>query len=188
MYDAFVAACETLRGLGARVDEVELPQEYFSSAADMHIIIAAEAYVSNAALIETDGPPLDPHVEARLMQGKAVTAAAYIRAREHQRANSGRFLAFLKDFAAVLTPTTAVPALPLDQVDETASTMSRLTRPVNYLGLSALAVPCGFDDAGCPLSFQIIGRPYDEEGVLRIGYAYEQVAPQRRRPKIDALV
>jgi aspartyl-tRNA(Asn)/glutamyl-tRNA(Gln) amidotransferase subunit A len=108
----------------------------------------------------------------------------YIGARERQGVDRSRFLVFLRDFTALLMPTTAVPALPLEQVDETAPTMSRLTRPVNYLGLSALAVPCGFDDAGCPLSFQIIGRPYEEEVLLRIGYAYEQAAPQQRRPEI----
>ncbi len=46
---------------------------------------------------------------------------------------------------------------------------SRLTRPFNGLGLPALSVPCGFSSAGLPLAFQIVGRPFDEATVLRLG-------------------
>ena len=51
---------------------------------------------------------------------------------------------------------------------------SRLTRPLNALGLPALSVPCGFSSAGLPIGMQIIGRPFDEALVLRLGHAYEQ--------------
>ena len=64
---------------------------------------------------------------------------------------------------------------------------SRLTRPLNGLGLPALAVPCGFSADGRPLALQIIGRPFDEETVLRVGHAYEQATPWHpRRPALDA--
>ena len=63
---------------------------------------------------------------------------------------------------------------------------SRLTRPWNGLGLPALSVPCGFSGAGLPLGFQIVGRPFDEVTVLRLGHAYEQAAGWwRRRPALD---
>jgi aspartyl-tRNA(Asn)/glutamyl-tRNA(Gln) amidotransferase subunit A len=82
----------------------------------------------------------------------------------------------------------AVTALRVDQVDETLSTMSQLARPGNYLGICALAMPCGFDAAGMPISLQIIGRPNEDALILRIGQAYEQAAPQRRRPDLEAFV
>ena len=44
---------------------------------------------------------------------------------------------------------------------------------VNLAGLPAMSVPCGTASNGLPLGFQIIGRPFDEETVLRVGYAYE---------------
>jgi len=52
---------------------------------------------------------------------------------------------------------------------------SRLTRPFNALGLPALSVPCGVSSAGLPLGFQIVGRPFDEATILRLGHAYEGV-------------
>ena len=37
-----------------------------------------------------------------------------------------------------------------------------------------MSVPCGFDDQGMPVGLQIGGRPFAEETLFRIGYAYEQ--------------
>ena len=63
--------------------------------------------------------------------------------------------------------------------------MARLTRPVNYLGLCALALPCGFSPQGLPLSLQIIAAPGHEETALRVGRAYEAATYWQRRPRLD---
>ena len=52
--------------------------------------------------------------------------------------------------------------------------LTRFTRWVNYLGLPALSVPCGFTPAGMPVGFQLIGRPFSEQRLFRIGHAYQQ--------------
>ena len=52
--------------------------------------------------------------------------------------------------------------------------LTRYTRWVNYLGLPALSVPCGFTPAGMPVGFQLIGRPFSEQRLFRIGYAYQE--------------
>jgi Asp-tRNA(Asn)/Glu-tRNA(Gln) amidotransferase A subunit family amidase len=63
---------------------------------------------------------------------------------------------------------------------------SRLTRPFNALGLPVLSVPCGFSSDGLPVSLQLVGRPFDEISVLRLGQAYEQAAGwHMREPKLD---
>ncbi|HLI11670.1 MAG TPA: amidase [Alphaproteobacteria bacterium] len=181
----FQAACESLRSLGARVDEVEFPLAYFGSAPEMQIIISAEGYAANSSFVDSSGPALDPHVRARLLRGKAIPAAEYIRARERQRMHRAEIQSFLQDFTAVLTPTTAIPAATLEEVDEESTTMARLTRPVNYLGLCALALPCGFCSRGLPISLQIIAAPGHEETVLRVGRAYEAATNWQRRPRLD---
>ena len=57
------------------------------------------------------------------------------------------------------------------------------TVPVNLAGLSALSVPCGFSSAGLPIGLQVIGSPFGEDKILRVGQAYEQAAEWRtRRP------
>jgi len=63
---------------------------------------------------------------------------------------------------------------------------SRLTRPFNALGLPVLSVPCGFSAGGLPIGLQIVGRPFDEATVLRLGHAYEEAAGWTgRRPDLD---
>ena len=62
---------------------------------------------------------------------------------------------------------------------------SRLTRPINALGLPALSVPCGFAADGRPIAFQLIGRPFAEAQLLRLGHVYEEAAGwHTRRPEL----
>jgi aspartyl-tRNA(Asn)/glutamyl-tRNA(Gln) amidotransferase subunit A len=46
--------------------------------------------------------------------------------------------------------------------------MSSFTRFVNFLGLPALSIPCGFDGRGVPIGLQIVGRPNGEAGLLAL--------------------
>jgi aspartyl-tRNA(Asn)/glutamyl-tRNA(Gln) amidotransferase subunit A len=52
--------------------------------------------------------------------------------------------------------------------------LTRCTRPVSLLGLPSLSVPCGFTANGMPAAFQLIGRPYAEATLLRLGHAYQE--------------
>ncbi len=82
---------------------------------------------------------------------------------------------------ALLTPTTPMPAPTLAETDigaaddmpEMILRISQMTRPTSYLGLPALSVPCGFSGAGLPLGLQLIGRPFDEATLYRLGAAYQ---------------
>ena len=59
------------------------------------------------------------------------------------------------------------------------------TGPFNLAGTPALSVPCGFSSTGMPMGLQIVGRPFAEETVLRVAYAYEQSTDwHTRRPPI----
>jgi amidase len=53
----------------------------------------------------------------------------------------------------------------------------RNTRPFNYTGHPALAVPCG-TSGGLPVSMQLVGRFFDDPLLLRVGHAYQQAEPQ----------
>ena len=56
---------------------------------------------------------------------------------------------------------------------------------ISVTGLPAIAVPCGFTDAGLPIGVQIVGRPEDDFGLLQFAYAFEQATGVgRRRPSI----
>ena len=51
--------------------------------------------------------------------------------------------------------------------------LTRNTKVVNFLGLPAMSVPCGFTSNGLPMAFQLIGRPFDEAALLRAGHDYQ---------------
>jgi aspartyl-tRNA(Asn)/glutamyl-tRNA(Gln) amidotransferase subunit A len=48
------------------------------------------------------------------------------------------------------------------------------TISVNLAGVPAISLPCGLSSGKLPMGLQIIGRPFEEEKVLRAAYAYEQ--------------
>jgi aspartyl-tRNA(Asn)/glutamyl-tRNA(Gln) amidotransferase subunit A len=56
---------------------------------------------------------------------------------------------------------------------------------VNLAGLPGLSVPCGFTTDGLPVGLQLIGRPFDEAGLLAIACHYEQAhAWSSKHPKL----
>ena len=61
---------------------------------------------------------------------------------------------------------------------EIGAELTRLTRPINYLGLPALALPCGFHGVEkshrMPTGFQLVGRPYDEDFLFKLGEYYQR--------------
>jgi aspartyl-tRNA(Asn)/glutamyl-tRNA(Gln) amidotransferase subunit A len=180
--DAYDRAVEALARRDARIEPARLPrtfQDYFAGAGR---IFAPEGYHAVGALAEDSTLPLDPNVRARILQGRGVTARDYLETLRQQGEDQRAYAAATADLDAVLTPTTRTPALPLAGLDETI-TPAHFTRMANYLGLCALAVPNGLTRAGLPTSLQIIGHPYAEATVLRIGWAYEQATEwHRRRP------
>jgi len=57
----------------------------------------------------------------------------------------------------------------------------------NVTGQPVLALPNGFGRNALPLGMQILGRPFEEPTILRIGHAYEQATEwHRRRPALVA--
>ena len=60
------------------------------------------------------------------------------------------------------------------------------TIPASMAGLPGMSVPAGLDAQGLPLGLQIIGRPWDEEMVLRVGSAIETAANFTAQPQMIA--
>jgi aspartyl-tRNA(Asn)/glutamyl-tRNA(Gln) amidotransferase subunit A len=184
--EAFDNACRTLEGLGARLVDVQLSPliDYLDAN---RLIMLAEAY----ALHETDfrkQPELfGHHMFARIALGAFLTAADYVEAMRQRRELALEFARALADVDVAISANATGPAPRIDAVS-TYSTFERAsyTGPYNLTGSPALSVPIGFED-GLPLAFQIAGRPFDEAGVMRIGYAFEQATDFHfQRPSIAA--
>jgi len=180
---AFAAALDVMRGLGARIETLALPLAYKRLAEIVGKIIAAEGYALHREWIDRDDLPFDRDVRDRIRWAKGLSAADYIQVMAERQHLQRKVDAFLRDYDALLMPTTPLPALPLSAVDQGKAPMSLLTRPINLLDMCALALPCGFTAGGLPVSLQIAGRSYEEARILRIGWAFENATEwHRRRP------
>jgi aspartyl-tRNA(Asn)/glutamyl-tRNA(Gln) amidotransferase subunit A len=88
---------------------------------------------------------------------------------------------FKKAFEAVdfiITPTTPTTAFKINEKIDDPLQMylsDIFTIPVNLAGIPAISVPCGFDSKKLPIGFQMIGRAFDEETLLKVAYNYQQL-------------
>ena len=97
-------------------------------------------------------------------------------------------IAATKRFDYVLSPVAPVPAFPAElasPLDDPARPFEHIafTVPFNMSEQPAASVNAGYTAAGLPIGLQIVGRRFDDLGVLRMAHAFEAIrAPQRPWP------
>lgn len=183
------AAIDSLRGLGARVEEIRLPDPQTMSDVT-NIISRSEATALHGHLLRERPQDLGPFARARLELGLRIPAHDYLQALRLRARMARAFAESVWSRVELLAaPVIPEPAPPLEaaldgsveEITVRQGRFSRFTRPFNGLGLPALSLPCGFSRAGLPLAFQIVGRPFDEAAVLRAGHAYQTVTDWHTR-------
>jgi aspartyl-tRNA(Asn)/glutamyl-tRNA(Gln) amidotransferase subunit A len=88
----------------------------------------------------------------------------------------------------IVTPTSPTPPFKIGEKarDPLQMYLSDIyTISANLSGIPAISVPCGFTKAGLPVGLQILSKPFDEEMLFRVSYAYEQnTAWHKVKPKL----
>ncbi len=87
---------------------------------------------------------------------------------------------------AILAPTTPTASFPLGSLNDDPLTMylnDVFAVPASLAGLPAMSVPATTNANGLPLGLQIVGKPFDEQGVLNAGLAIEQRAGFEAQPE-----
>src|SRR5881628_2396476 len=192
------------------VEEISLPHTEYAVAA-YYIIATAEAS-SNLArydgmkygyrapakeltetYMKTRQQGFGAEVKRRIMLGTYALSAGYYDA-YYGKAQAVRTLIkrdfdeALKEVDVIVTPTMPTPAFKLGEKiqDPLQMYLSDIyTISVNLAGLPAISLPCGLSSGKLPIGLQIIGRPFEEEKVLRAAYAYEQATEWHlKRPGI----
>lgn len=158
-----------------------------------------EASLANALMTQADGAAfhrerMQEHpdwfgadVRQRLETGARFTSSEYALARRTQTEVKRRCELLFEEFDFMMLPTTPIPAPVLEGEDavERARQLTRFTAPFNLTGLPALSVPCGFTKDKLPVGLQIVSRAWNESGVLRAGYAYQQATEwHKMKPEI----
>jgi aspartyl-tRNA(Asn)/glutamyl-tRNA(Gln) amidotransferase subunit A len=190
----FEASIQVLQGLGAQIVTINLPARITDLGRMAGDIIACEAYSLLAELVDRSDLPIDDDVRSRICRGREFSARDYLTTLRDRTKATASFVEAFRGTDALLTPTTATAAIPVEEVDQNA-TVSVFTRFVNLLDLCALAQPNGFTREGLPTSLQVIAARCDEAMALRIGFAFEhatdwhtRIPPGIQGPGSDASV
>lgn len=181
-------AIERLQKAGARVENVGFPDlDALNAAASVLLLVEASAFFS--PYLE-QREKIGEDVRGRFEQALLVPGVDFMNA-ERLRAKWKREVAALfTECDLLLTPTSAVttpkiddPYTELDGVRVDARTaISRYLRSFNFLGLPALSLPCGLDDAHMPVGIQLVGPGFSDEWLLHAGMLAEEVLAFDARP------
>jgi aspartyl-tRNA(Asn)/glutamyl-tRNA(Gln) amidotransferase subunit A len=202
---------EMAKAAGAEIVDVSLPMTRMALPA-YYIVALAEAS-SNLArydgvrycvreeaddLIEmysqTRGAGFGEEVRRRILIGTYVLSAGYYDAyyKQAQKVRTliaNDFNSVFNDVDVLLAPTTPSAAFAIGEKieDPVAMYMNDIfTVPASMAGLPAISVPAGLSAEGLPLGLQVIGRPFDEASVLKLGLALEDAAGFDRTPRLLA--
>ncbi len=182
----------TLKKEGAEIVKVNLPDQRQLAAA-CQIVLAAEAAAFHKRWMIERPQDYGPQVLMRLQNGLAIPAVTYLEALRWRGAALAAHLAAVAGTDAVIAPVAPMPAATIVESDvgnrpdaeAVIQRITRFTRPVNYLGLPSLSIPAGFTGSGLPVGMQLIGRSFDEAGLVRIGAAFQRATDYHQRaPKL----
>jgi aspartyl-tRNA(Asn)/glutamyl-tRNA(Gln) amidotransferase subunit A len=183
------AVLAAVRAIDRNPVEVD-PPDFDALSAHCLVVMQAEASAQHAQWMRERPEDYSSAVRARLEAGYAIPASSYLEVLRLRGAALERFCAqTLGGADAYLLPTIAI-RLPTRAATGPAggagmprllADLTRLTRWVNYLGVPALALPCGFDSRGLPLSLQLVGRPFSEATLLAAGRAYQRATDWHTR-------
>jgi len=194
------AAIAQFEELGMAVEEVEMPNLDYSLP--VYYLIAPAEAASNLArydgvryghrteeevadvydlFAKSRGEGFGPEVRLRIMLGTFALSAGYydayyLKAQRVRTLIRQDFDRAFADHDVLLSPTSPTVAFGIGEKADDPLQMKLAdicTIPINLAGIPALSVPCGMA-AGLPVGLQIMGRPFEEDVLLRVGDAYQQ--------------
>lgn len=174
-------AIEHYESLGASIVEVNLPYADQIMGVEFGLCLP-EASAYHQQMLRERADLYGEDVRAVLEAGELIPAVDYIQALRVRQMMKQAWSELYSKIDAMIAPSVVAPATRRGQEnidwgngheEPIKSAFVRLSAPANVTGLPSVAVPCGFSTEGLPLSFQVIGRPFDEAGILRIAQAYE---------------
>ena len=179
---AYEAALDLFRQMGATTIEVDVP-DHDRMLAAIHAVISVEAATCHGPWLRKRPGEYSAAVRSRFEPGLYYPATRYLEALNLRGPMLEAFNAAVFARADImLTPVLATQVPTLAATDahsnpdgsRAAAAVARNTRPLNYLGLPALAFPGGFSSNGLPIGLQAVGRAFDEATLFRVGHAYQQ--------------
>jgi aspartyl-tRNA(Asn)/glutamyl-tRNA(Gln) amidotransferase subunit A len=183
---AMDAALDVLRRLGAELTECRVRP--LASYFDVKIIIA-ESEIFSVHQTNLIARPKDfgADFRSRVLPSVLFTANDYVQASREHRRMMVEMAPLYERFDAFVTAGMGEAPRLTDYRSVSFWQKPSLLTAWNVTGQPVLALPNGFGRNGLPLGMQILGRPFGEATILRIGHAYEQATEwHTRRPRLVA--
>ena len=204
METALKSAARKLEEAGAELKMIHLPHLRYS-VATYYILASAEASTNLARYdgmrygrraenvhdlaelyVNSRSEGIGPEAKRRILLGTFALSSGYYDAYYKKAAKVRRLIRddyyrALEECDFLAEPVTSLPAWEFGSFADdplTAYQMDLMTLPVNLAGLPGLSLPVGRETAsGLPVGMQLIGRPFDEKGLLSVGQAFEELFP-----------
>ncbi|MEU3897500.1 amidase [Streptomyces sp. NPDC045251] len=175
-------AVARLAELGAHLVDVEIPMARYVQAVQWGLMVP-EATAYHERTLRTAADLYEDDVRVLLEAGELMSAGDHLRAQRARTLMRREWARLLREVDVVVAPTVPLTAVPAGQsavtwsdgtVESVSDAYVRLSAPANITGVPALTVPVGADRAGMPIGMQVLGRPFDEATVVRVGHACER--------------
>jgi aspartyl-tRNA(Asn)/glutamyl-tRNA(Gln) amidotransferase subunit A len=181
---AVVAAADLLASAGATVEPVDpfLTPEMLDGLNDFWRI---RCWLDIAALSEDARTAVLPQIVRWAEGGRDLSGERVFRGFSQMDAMAVVANRVAERFDFLLSPVCPVPAFaadlsyPTDDPDRPFEHIA-FTVPFNMSGQPAVSINCGYTAAGLPIGLQIVGRRFDDLGVLRLAAGYERIRPEQR--------
>ena len=137
---------------------------------------------------------MDPGLVACIRAGRDTSMPDYQAMRERKHGYIAEIHTFFEDWDFLITPTISVAAFPAERLRPAHwpdhpwdwMTWAEFSYPFNMAWNPAATVPCGFTADGLPIGLQIVGRRFDDLGVLQAAAAFEAALPWAgHRPPLE---
>ena len=197
--ESIQTAVKVYEKLGAVVSEISLPHTKYA-VSTYYIIAPAEAAtnlerydgISYGARVDgvdvvelmknTRTEKFGEEVKRRILIGNYALSAGYydayyLKALKVRTLIQKDFTDAFKNVDVILAPVAPTPAYKIGEMIDDPLKMylqDIFTVPLNLAGLPGISIPCGTTKNKLPLSFQLIGRAFDEETIIKAGFSYEE--------------
>lgn len=178
------AALDTLRDLGARIVDVDLPNidDAFAAAG----VTFTEALAIHRKNLEDRPEDFSDEVRGKLLGSMDRKAADYAEAQHFRRLFTAQVHEAMAGCDVLAAPTATIAAAPIADRPEDYRLLSwKNTGIFDLTGQPSISIPCGFTEAGLPVGLMLTGRLFEDRTVLQIASLFEAATDwQTRRPSL----
>jgi amidase len=189
---ALDGAAKVLSAAGGSIVDVRLPAGFEQGARDWLPLCAVETALAHEMTYPSRASDYGPVLAGLIDLGRGLSGLEVARHQAGRAALTGELSKLLASVDLLLMPVMGQAAYTIEALEATGrdaegrAARLRYTAPFDMSGHPTLTLPGGVNADGVPTGFQIVGRAFDESGILAAGHTYQQATDwHRKRPPID---